>query len=49
MCARVDTGKENQKKGNGKPNITILMKSNDTGHFSYLSFGIYLSRNILLI
>ena len=35
MCAREDTGKENQDKGKGKPNITILMKSNDTVHFSY--------------
>ena len=35
MCARVDTGKENQDKGKVKPLITLLMKSNDTGHFSY--------------
>ena len=48
MCARVDTGKENQDKGNGKHNITILYP-NDKDHFSCLSFGIFLNRNILLI
>ena len=49
MCARVDTGKENQDKGKRKHNINILMKSNDTDHLSCLLFGIYLNRNILLI
>ena len=32
LCARVDTGKENQDKDKGKHNITILVKSNDTDY-----------------
>ena len=33
MCARVDTDKENQDKGKGKHNMTILIQSNDYGSF----------------
>ena len=46
MCARVDTGKENQDKDKGKHNMTLLMTME---HLSCLSYGIYLNRNILLI
>ena len=41
MCARVDTGKENQDKGKGKHNMTILIWSNDYG-----SFVMFITRNI---
>ena len=38
MCARVDTGKENQDKDKGKHNITIRL--------SFVTFIIYLYRDI---
>ena len=40
-CARVDTGKENHDKDKGKHNITIRL--------SFVTFIIYLYRDILLI
>ena len=43
MCAGVDTGKENQDKVKGKYNITIYSL------MTCVSFGIYLSGNLLLI
>ena len=41
MCARVDTGKENQDKGKGKHNMNILIQSNDNR-----SFVMFIIRNI---
>ena len=41
MCARVDTGKENQDKGKGKNNITILYNSLMTRIICHVSHSEY--------